>query len=152
MSEERDKALSPPSEDGEGESDTLSRTSSGDQPDVLLRPDGDHEPNVPLEVRPASFPPLTPSDEEGAATRDIEFLEDISLEVAVELGRAVMSLRQVLGLAPGVVIELDKLAGEPVDMLVNGKLVGRGEVVIIEDMFGVRVTEIIPPSQRWKYR
>ncbi len=105
-----------------------------------------------LEVQPAFFPPLTPSAESGMTVKDLEFLEDIGLEISVELGRAEMSLRQVLGLTPGVVIELDKLAGEPVDMLVNGKLVGRGEVVVIEDMFGVRVTEIISPSQRWRHR
>lgn len=105
-----------------------------------------------LEIQPATFPPLTPTQERSQALKDLEFLVDVDLEVSVELGRAEMSLREVLGLAPGVVIELDKLAGEPVDILVNGKLVGRGEVVVIEDMFGVRVTEIIPPSQRWKYR
>lgn len=105
-----------------------------------------------LEVQPARFAPLTPSQESGQPLKDLEFLVDVDLEVSVELGRAEMSLRDVLGLGPGVVIELNKLAGEPVDILVNGKLVGRGEVVVIEEMFGVRVTEIIPPSQRWKYQ
>ncbi len=105
-----------------------------------------------IEIQPATFAPLTPSQGNGQSLKDLEFLVDVDLEVSVELGRAEMSLRDVLGLAPGVVIELDKLAGEPVDILVNGKLVGRGEVVVIEEMFGVRVTEIIPPSQRWKYR
>ncbi|MFQ5859703.1 MAG: flagellar motor switch protein FliN [Anaerolineae bacterium] len=140
MSDRQDSALDP------------SPVDSSNEPAPSLQTDGDHEPDTPFDVHPASFPDLAPSAEPGLTSKDLAFLEDVGLEIAVELGRAEMSLRQVLGLAPGVVIELDKLAGEPVDILVNGKLVGRGEVVIIEDMFGVRVTEIIPPSQRWKYR
>jgi len=110
------------------------------------------ESNIPLPVEPVLFPPLTSSADTRMEISDLEFLVDVDLEVAVELGRAKMSLREALALGPGAVIELDKLAGEPVDILVNNKLVGRGEVVVIEDMFGVRVTEVIPPSQRWKYR
>ncbi len=109
-------------------------------------------PEPTLQVEPATFAPLTPPREQDRTPKDLDFLVDVDLEISVELGRAEMSLREVLALAPGVVIELDKLAGEPVDILINGKLVGRGEVVVIEEMFGVRVTEIIPPSQRWKYR
>jgi len=123
-----------------------------DKPPDLPRVDSNSESDTSLRVEPASFPPLTPAAQREMTLKDLEFLVDVDLEVAVELGRAQMSLREVLGLVPGVVIELDKLEGEPVDILVNGKLVGRGEVVVIEDMFGVRVTEIVPPSQRWKYR
>lgn len=139
MSSDQDKMSEPSPVDGHGESDTP------------FQLDGDREPDAPFQVEPASFPSLTPSAEPDISARDLEFLVDVDLEVTVELGRAEMSLRQVLALGPGVVVELDKLAGEPANILVNGKLVGRGEVVIIEDMFGVRVTEIIPPSQRWKY-
>ncbi|MFQ5343374.1 MAG: flagellar motor switch protein FliN [Anaerolineae bacterium] len=141
MSNSEDNMLDPALMDDNSESDAPIRA------DV-----SDREPDTPLPVEPVIFPPLTPSIETVMETQDLEFLVDVDLEIAVELGRAKMSLREALALAPGAVIELDKLAGEPVDILVNNKLVGRGEVVVIEDMFGVRVTEVIPPSQRWKYR
>ncbi len=75
--------------------------------------------------------------------KNIDLLMDVALDVVIELGRTVMPLKEVLNLGPGAVIELDKLAGDPVDILVNNKLVARGEVVVIEENFGVRITEII---------
>ena len=75
--------------------------------------------------------------------KNIDLLMDVALDVVIELGRAVLPLKEVLNLGPGSVIELDKLAGDPVDILVNNKLVARGEVVVIEENFGVRITEII---------
>ena len=68
---------------------------------------------------------------------------DVPLQVTVELGRTRKLIRDILELAPGSVIELDKLAGEPVDILVNGKLIAKGEVVVIDDNFGVRITKIV---------
>ena len=68
---------------------------------------------------------------------------DVALEVTVELGRTKKSISEVLDFAPGTIIELDKVAGEPVEVFVNGKMVARGEVVVIEESFGVRITEII---------
>ncbi len=68
---------------------------------------------------------------------------DVALEVTVELGRTKKSISEVLDFTPGTIIELDKVAGEPVEVLVNGKMVARGEVVVIEESFGVRITEII---------
>ncbi len=75
--------------------------------------------------------------------KNIDLLMDVALDVVIELGRTVMPLKEVLNLGPGAVIELDKLAGDPVDILVNNKLVARGEVVVIEENFGVRITEIV---------
>ncbi len=75
--------------------------------------------------------------------KNIDLLMDIALDVVIELGRTVMPLKEVLNLGPGAVIELDKLAGDPVDILVNNKLVARGEVVVVEENFGVRITEIV---------
>ncbi len=75
--------------------------------------------------------------------KNIDLLMDVALDVVIELGRTVMPLKEVLNLGPGSVIELDKLAGDPVDILVNNKLVARGEVVVIEENFGVRITEIV---------
>ena len=68
---------------------------------------------------------------------------DVPLEVTVELGRANKSIKEILEFSPGTIIELNKLAGEPVDVLVNGKLIAKGEVVVIEESFGIRITEII---------
>lgn len=83
-----------------------------------------------------------------ASNSNLDLLLDVPLRVTVELGRTEMSIREVLALGPGSVVELSKVAGEVVDILVNGKLIAHGEVVVIDDMFGVRVTDIIPPAAR----
>ena len=84
-----------------------------------------------------------PSFDAGAEPHNLNLVLDIPLEVSVELGRKRMSIRDILDLGAGSIVELDKIAGEPVDLLVNGRLVARGEVVVIEDNFGVRITEIV---------
>lgn len=78
----------------------------------------------------------------------LELLMDIPLEISVELGRVKMLVKDVVDLGSGSIIEIDKAAGEPVDVLVNGRLVARGEVVVIDDNFGVRITEILSPQER----
>ncbi|MBV6459323.1 MAG: hypothetical protein HONBIEJF_02469 [Fimbriimonadaceae bacterium] len=78
----------------------------------------------------------------------LEILLDIPLEISVELGRVKMQIKDVLELGSGSIVEIDKAAGEPVDVLVNGRMVARGEVVVIEDNFGVRITEILKPHER----
>jgi flagellar motor switch protein FliN/FliY len=80
----------------------------------------------------------------------MEVLLDVPLEISVELGRVKMMVREVLDLGTGSIIEVDKAAGEPVDVMVNGRLVAKGEVVVIEDNFGVRVTEILNPAERFR--
>ena len=80
---------------------------------------------------------------DGIAPENIDLIMDVPLEVTVELGRTSKSIKDILDFAPGTIIELDKLAGEPIDVLVNGKFVAKGEVVVIEESFGIRVTEII---------
>jgi len=96
-------------------------------------------------VRPAIFSPLPPSSSL-AGSASIDLLLDVPLQVTVELGRTNLSVREVLALGSGSVVELEKLAGEPVDLLVNGRLIARGEVVVIDESFGVRVTEILRPE------
>ena len=98
-------------------------------------------------VRPAQFPSFgeSPSREPVA---NIDLIMDVNLRVTVELGRTSKSIREVLDLGPGAVIELDKLAGEPVDILVNDKPIAKGEVVVVDENFGVRVTDIISPQSR----
>jgi flagellar motor switch protein FliN/FliY len=89
-------------------------------------------------------------EQAGAAEtpRNFDLLLDIPLEVTVELGRATLPLRDLLALAAGSVVELEKLAGEPLDVLVNGKLVARGEAVMANDRFGVRLVDVVSPSER----
>lgn len=84
----------------------------------------------------------------GIEDTGLELLLDIPLEVSVELGRVKMVVKDVIDLGSGSIVEIDKAAGEPVDVMVNGRLVARGEVVVIEDNFGVRITEILSPADR----
>jgi len=110
-------------------------------------PDEGDSSTVP--VMDVSFDQLTPSDE-SVSKDNIDRLMDIGLNLSVELGRKEMRIMEVLNLGPGKIIELDKLAGEPVDLLVNGKLLAKGEVVVVDENFGVRITELIDPGDRIK--
>lgn len=83
-----------------------------------------------------------------AASRDLEMIMDIPVKLTVELGRTRITIKQLLELAQGSVIELEGLAGEPMDILINGYLIAQGEVVVVEDKYGIRITEIITPSER----
>jgi flagellar motor switch protein FliN len=80
--------------------------------------------------------------------QNLDFILDIPLKVSVELGRAKVVIKDLLQLGQGSVLELDKLAGEPLEVLVNGKLVARGEVVVVNEKFGIRLTDIISPMER----
>lgn len=91
---------------------------------------------------------ISKGNENGPSSRKLDLLLDVPLELSVELGRARMSIQDLLNLSPGSVIELDKIAGEPLDLLVNGRLVARGEAVVVNDKFGVRITDIVSPSER----
>jgi len=88
------------------------------------------------------------TDRDGDAHRNIERILDVPLRLTVELGRTVRKVREILTLEPGSVLELDKLAGEAVDVLVNGRLLARGEVVVIDESFGVRITDIVSQEER----
>ena len=83
-----------------------------------------------------------------AGQANLELILDVPLGITVELGRVPMSVRHLLALTPGSVVELTKLAGEPLDVLINGKAVARGEAVMVGDKFGVRLTEIMTPTER----
>jgi flagellar motor switch protein FliN/FliY len=97
-------------------------------------------------VRTVKFGQLS-SESVAGDQAPIDLLMDVALDLSVELGRTSIPVRDVLKIAQGSIIELDKLAGEPVDVLVNGKLIARGEVVVVDDNFGVRITEIISRSE-----
>jgi flagellar motor switch protein FliN len=102
----------------------------------------------PTAVHPVQFMPLTPEPPALDQAHGIELLMDVALEVSVELGRSHMSIGEILALRTGSVIELDKLAGEPVDVSVNGTLIARGEVVVVDEKFGVRITEVVSKARR----
>jgi len=102
---------------------------------------------APPNVQPVQFANLQSSGVAGDQG-NIGLLMDVFMEMTVELGRTKKLIREILGIGEGTIIELDKLAGEPVDILVNHKLIAKGEVVVIDENFGVRVTEIVSPMER----
>lgn len=94
------------------------------------------------------FQELSGTTTPGGATHDIDFILDIPVLLTVELGRTKIAIKNLLQLAQGSVVELDGLAGEPMDVLINGCLIAQGEVVVVNDKFGVRLTDIITPAER----
>mgnify|MGYP001575815582 CR=1 FL=1 len=97
---------------------------------------------------PEIFKELSGTDASGGLANDIDFILDIPVLLTVELGRTKITIKNLLQLAQGSVVELDGLAGEPMDVLVNGCLIAQGEVVVVNDKFGVRLTDIITPAER----
>ena len=97
----------------------------------------------PVNVQPAQFQSFAGADQPIYGQENIGLIMDVPLEVTVELGRTSKSIQEILDFAPGTILELNRIAGEPIDILVNGKYVAKGEVVVIEESFGVRITEII---------
>ena len=111
-----------------------------------------NEDDSPYQAQPAShlFPDFAAGDARAGALGDFDMILDIPVQVSVELGRARLPIRKLLQLAHGSVLELDSLAGEPLDVLVNGTLIAHGEVVVIHDKFGIRLTDIVTPSERMR--
>jgi len=104
---------------------------------------------------PVAAPPaLTPMHSGGpfgsTGNKALDLLMDIELPIVIELGRTQMSLKRILELGPGAIVEMDRLAGEPVDILINGKVVARGEVVVVDENFGVRIIALVSPEERLK--
>lgn len=100
-------------------------------------------------VSKAEFSQLSPGAS-SSGQRNIDLLMDVNLPVSIELGRTRMSIADILALGPGAVVELNKLAGEPVDLLVNQTVVAKGEVVVVDENFGLRVTQLVTPEERLK--
>ncbi len=109
---------------------------------------GMQQATPPPNVQPVQFANLQSSATTPVEQGNIGLLMDVYMEVTVELGRTKKLIKEILGIGEGTIIELDKLAGEPVDILVNHKLIAKGEVVVIDENFGVRVTEIVSPLER----
>ncbi len=100
-------------------------------------------PQQSVSVQPAQFQNFATDAAAIAGAENIGLIMDVPLKVTAELGRTTKSIAEILDFSPGTIIELDRIAGEPIDVLVNGKFVARGEVIVIEESFGIRVTEII---------
>ena len=114
-----------------------------------VRPVSTARPSPDLFPRLSSQDPMDPNPH-AAAGSDIEMILDIPVVLTVELGRTRMPIGQILQLAHGSVIELDALAGEPMDVLVNGCLIAQGEVVVVNDRFGIRLTDTVTPAERMR--
>jgi len=111
------------------------------------------QPRAMVALRLAPWPGSADAAPGGGARRDaplvragLDLLHDVEMEVSAELGRTRMSVRELLSLNPGAIVELDRAAGSPADLLVNGRLIARGEVVVVDENFGIRITEIISPG------
>jgi flagellar motor switch protein FliN/FliY len=109
----------------------------------------DDEPGIAAQPAAATvFKDLSSSDIQTNTPNDIDFILDIPVQLTVELGRTKIAIKNLLQLAQGSVVELDGMAGEPMDVLVNGCLIAQGEVVVVNDKFGIRLTDIITPAER----
>ncbi len=122
------------------------------QPQMQMPPYGYAQPQMPsygyaqpqnVNVQSASFQPFAGDINALSQQENIDLIKDVPLEVTVELGRTSKSIKEILEFAPGTIVELNKIAGEAIDLLVNGRKIAKGEVVVIEESFGVRITEII---------
>jgi flagellar motor switch protein FliN/FliY len=100
--------------------------------------------------RKAPFTELDETSQAAGPAKDLDFILDIPLEVTVEMGRTRMLINDLLQIGQGSVIELNRLAGEPLDILINSKLIARGEVVVVSEKFGIRITDIVSPLERVK--
>ena len=138
--EEDEASLSEEAEKPEEESNTLEGT--GD----MAAAGGDAPDGGEGEIKKAAFTDLVPAPGENLKN-NLDLLMGVTVPLTVELGRSTMKIEDFLQLSPGSVIELDKDAADPVDLTVNGKLIARGEIVVVDDSFGIRVNEILDPGE-----
>jgi flagellar motor switch protein FliN/FliY len=106
------------------------------------------ETQQPVELEQLVDSPLPVAPAPARLDGDLALVLEVPVELAVEIGRTTMTVRETLAIAPGSIVALDRMAGEPVDLLVNGKRIARGEVVAIDEEFGLRVTEVVSPQRR----
>lgn len=118
--------------------------------------DLDHNDDVRFdgEVQPATLSNLSPKEATAATAAEsskhfsLDMIMDVSVSLSIEVGRTRMSINELLKLSQGSIIELDRMAGEPLDVLVNGTLVARGEIVVVKEKFGIMLTEVVSPEER----
>ncbi len=127
---------------GEAASGSEPRAEPGGSADPAIDARSGESPFAPPELQPAQSPSATVGD------ANLESILEIPVTLSIEIGRSRMTIRELLQLNQGSVVELDRLAGEPIDVLVNGTLVAHGEVVVINEKFGIRLTDVISASER----
>ena len=129
--------------------EAVPQASPGPEPVATPAPESMPEPisAAAIAATTAAFAPFAGNGQDGN-NQGIDLLLDVSLQVSVELGRTRMKIGEILGLRSGSVIELDRLAGEPADILVNGTLIAKGEVVVVDEKFGVRIIEVVSRAKR----
>jgi flagellar motor switch protein FliN len=108
-------------------------------------------PDPKTAVARAKFGDLSPTAAGATGEMNLNLILDVAVTLALEVGRVKMSVRDLLALAPGAVVELDRLAGEPLDVLVNGVCIARGEVVVVNEKFGIRLTDVVSASERMEH-
>lgn len=128
--------------------ETNSQTAAEDDWGAAMAEQAQAEAAPPEQPANAVFEDFSGGSLRSGTHNDIEFILDIPVQLTVELGRTKIAIKNLLQLAQGSVVELDGLAGEPMDVLVNGCLIAQGEVVVVNDKFGIRLTDIISPSER----
>ena len=134
--------------------DAPDATATEDAEAVLTpAPDAAADPEPTIAVRPVAFSPLDGASAGGApapdgAARPLDLILDVQVPIVVELGHTQMAIEDVLALKPGAVIELDGLANEPVDLFIRDQVIARGEIVVVDDNFGLRITAIVDPNER----
>lgn len=128
-------------------SDTTPTTDTDDWAAALAEQTAASQPVAPP-ATPQVFQQLRDDPRPTAATMDIERIMDIPVQLTAELGRTRITIKNLLQLSQGSVVELDGLAGEPLDVLINGFLIAQGEVVVVDDKYGIRLTDIVVPSER----
>ena len=106
------------------------------------------EMKAAMEMPTETAPPLVAQEESQESETNLDRILDIPLQLSAQLGSTKMLIKELLQLGPGSVVELDKLAGEPLEVLVNNKLVARGEVVMVNEKFGIRLTDVVSPTER----
>lgn len=102
----------------------------------------------PPENQAARFDELTPDNADPGSEKQLDVILDVPVTLSLEVGRSQMNVGQLLQLSQGSVVELDRLAGEPLDVLVNGTLIAHGEIVVVNDKFGIRLTDVVSPAER----
>ncbi|KUJ75457.1 hypothetical protein AVO42_09045 [Thiomicrospira sp. XS5] len=137
-------------EQAEAEQDEASSSAAEDDPWGAALNEQAEASNNADEIDAASFSALEKGRGDSGEKVDLDVLLDIPVTLQLEIGRAKVSIRNLLSYTQGSVIEMDRLAGEPLDLLVNGTLIAHGEVVVINDKFGVRLTDVISPQERIK--
>jgi len=139
--------MAPDSYNPYGTAQQPSYAPNGTQGGGYYPPPSNYSPGPTTPIQPAQFAPLQPGNQM-AQPGNLSLILDVPLQISVELGRAKKTIKEILEMGPGSVIELDRLAGESVDMIVNGKLIAKCEVVVINETFGIRITDIVHPMER----